>query len=279
MNLKKLAYLLLLLTPLVFSSCRTSKNLTKEKKEQLNTSDLLKEKVITNSTKAECVTASASVDLRFGDKNFTVGGSLKMKRNDVIQLSLRFLGFEVGRMEFTTNEVLVIDRVNKQYVRVPYNKVSFLNDANLDFNALQSLFWGELFVPGQQNVASQLVHFTQGESGNYTMLSLSNQPKLEYNFLIEKNACLINRVTIESKNPMDATQFVWLYGKYQSLQGGKFPQSMNISMKGIGKDNGIGLSLSNINTNSSWEMRTEVPSKYKQQSVEAVMRRLMSLGQ
>lgn len=99
------------------------------------------------------VTASTKVRLSgVGGKDLSVNGKLQMKRNDVIRLSLRFLGMEVGLMEFTPNDVLVVDRINKQFVRAKYGEVSFLRQAGLDFYALQSLFWNELFIPGQHTL-------------------------------------------------------------------------------------------------------------------------------
>ena len=66
------------------------------------------------------------MDINLGQKDLSVNGTLRMKRNDVVQLSLTFLGMEVGRMEFTPSDVLIIDRFNKQYVRASYDEVSFL---------------------------------------------------------------------------------------------------------------------------------------------------------
>ena len=105
-----------------------------------------------NSTQAN-LTAKVKVVVDVDGKSVSTSGSLKMKKNDVIQLSLvdPLLGvMELGRMEFTKTRVLIIDRVNKQYVDLPYSDVSFLKQANIDFNTLQSLFWHEVFEPGKK---------------------------------------------------------------------------------------------------------------------------------
>lgn len=75
-----------------------------------------------------------------GRQNLSVGGTLKMKRDDVVQLSLTVLGIEVGRLEFTPKDVLIVDRVNKQYVRARYDQVAFLQTADLDFYAFSRCF-------------------------------------------------------------------------------------------------------------------------------------------
>ena len=142
--------LLLLATVVVcFAACGTSRKATKGSGTENSgkaeaTAEAYKEKVVSNFQTAQYLTARATISLKAGTKDISVGGSLKMKRNDVIQLSLTFLGIEVGRMEFTTTDVLIIDKINKQYVRAPYSQASFLESAGLDFYSLQSLFWNEI---------------------------------------------------------------------------------------------------------------------------------------
>ena len=61
------------------------------------------------------LTANTKVRLTgIGGKDLSVNGKLQMLRDKVLRLSLRFLGVEVGLMEFTPSGVLVIDRINKQ---------------------------------------------------------------------------------------------------------------------------------------------------------------------
>ena len=96
-----------------------------------------------NRLSVENVTAKVRVRVAMGDRSISTTGTLRMRRNDVIQISLvdPLVGIaEVGRMEFTPTNVLIIDRFNKQYIDVPYAEVSFLQRANVDFNTLQSLF-------------------------------------------------------------------------------------------------------------------------------------------
>ena len=50
---------------------------------------------------------------------------------------------EAARLEFTPNEVLLIDRINRQYVKAKYEDVPFLKKHNLNFQSLQQRFWDE----------------------------------------------------------------------------------------------------------------------------------------
>ena len=50
---------------------------------------------------------------------------------------------EAARLEFTPQEVLLIDRINRQYVKAKYEDVPFLKKYNLNFQSLQQRFWEE----------------------------------------------------------------------------------------------------------------------------------------
>jgi hypothetical protein len=142
-----------------FTSCKTSRNATEatavstETKVKTKRNEAAKyvEQIEKAYPKASHLTAKTKMQIKYGSKDLSVSGNLKMKRDEAIQLSLRILGFEVGRVEFTPAGVLVLDRINSQYFRATYNDVSYLKASGLDFNALQSLFWNELFAPNDQS--------------------------------------------------------------------------------------------------------------------------------
>ena len=113
---------------LTLGSCSTSKRLSgKPSVAKQSTEDLYKQHVLANAVSTKSLTAKMRLNLSLGDKDVALSGSLKMKRGDVIQLSLTFpIVGEVGRMEFTPQEVLIVDRINSRYVRTSYDKVAFI---------------------------------------------------------------------------------------------------------------------------------------------------------
>lgn len=223
--------------------------------------------VAAKAVKTQNVTAKISADVNAGGKEVSLGGTLRMRRNEVIRLQLTFLGIaEVGTIEFSPNGVLIIDRLHKQYVRARYDQVDFLKVAGLDFYALQSLFWAELFVPGQKDVATALGRFSTSASGNYTLLTPSETPKLEYSFLATTATRLLERLTVRSVSPQNKGQFVARYGNYTALGTERFPANISLSATGIGKDFSLGLSLSSLSTSADWEAHITPPAKYTERT-------------
>lgn len=90
--------------------------------------------------------AKVKVNLKQGSKSISTNGSLKMRWDDVIQISLvdPLIGItEVGRLEFSKDDVLIVDRINKQYIRESYETLSALAKTELSYKYVQALFWSE----------------------------------------------------------------------------------------------------------------------------------------
>lgn len=275
MRILKLLPLLLLV---LLASCRSSKSLTDTTAPNVNKGvEVYKNKVIANEQKAKCVTGKLHMQLKALDKDLSVSGSLRMKRDVVVQLSLSLLGFEIGRMEFTPQHVLIVDRVNKNFIRAPYTEVSFLQKAQLDFYSLQSLFWNELFVPGEREAEAHLDRFKVSETGAHTILTIDDAPKLNYTFLTQTEQALLSSVSVEGKNGEADAKLTWTYDHFEKLDGRIFPSNMSCKVEGLGKSAEMSFSLSRLNNDDSWQAETKVSSRYKELKADALLKRLFGL--
>ena len=245
-----------------------------------DTSMAYKRQVQANRQTLPAMTARLGVNLQYGVKNVSCNGHLRMKRGDVIQLSLTLplIGTEVGRLECTPAEVLIVDRINKQYVRATYGQVQFLDQAGLDFYALQALLWNELFVPGSSEVASHLGRFRSSASGSYTLLALTDAPRLEYDFLTQTSSARIERVNVRSKSAAEKGELVCKYADFAMVSGKPFPATVSLQIKDLGKDFGLNLSLSRINNSTDWEARTTLSAKYRQRTPEEILGQLVNIA-
>lgn len=167
-----------------------------------------------------CVTAKVRLELASNGKSTSVGGMLRMKRNDVIQLSLVTFGvLEVARIEMTPEYFLLVDKMGRQYVKASYNDVSFLRDADVDFYTIQSYFWNE-------------------QTTNYSG---------------------------------------WEQSNFVTVGGRSLPTKHLITIPARNKTIKANLSLSNLNTDSNWEKRTQISSRYSKVSVDELWTRIMNL--
>ena len=122
---------LVLLMTLLLTGCKSSSVVSTE--SPLSSTAYVQHLAVKNIP-SQVISAKTDVELMLGGKQVQVNGTLKMKRDELVQLSFTFFGFEVGRIEFTPTDVLFVDRANKRYVRAKYADVGALNEANLNFN-------------------------------------------------------------------------------------------------------------------------------------------------
>ena len=222
-----------------------------------------------------CLTATAKVAISGKGKDLSASGQLRLKRDDVVRLSIRVLGMEVGLLEFTPSDVLIVDRFNKQYVRASYAEVPFLKQADLDFYALQALFWNEIFVPGQRKLDERArSRFSLSETEGRNLLSLTDTPRLRYDFFANSRTDCIEALRVEGRNASDRGTFSFTYADFRPFSGRSFPTRMQMRVTGAGTDLGLDLSLSGLKTDSDWNTRTTVSAKYTRRPLDQVLKAL-----
>lgn len=244
------------------------------------------QKVNDNAVTVNAIVADLDFTMGSGSRNVSVGGSLHMKKDDVIRIQLVALGImEVGRLEFTKDYVMIVDKFHKKYVQEDYNKVSFLKDNGLDFYALQALFWNQLYMPGKDKVSnSDLKEFkVQPATAKDCSNILLEKGSFSYNWLANDNTSLIENVDVKYKSTSHgATDVNCKYSKFVKVGSKQFPSDIKLSMQTTaikgGKNLSLGLALDDIKTSEKWETRTTPSKKYEKISVEEMLNLLMSIA-
>lgn len=283
---------------LVFASCGTNKTIVKQPTTVKQTtaptqSSVQKQKlqfvqkVSDQSLYQKNLVSDLSFTLNTGSRNISVPGILHMRRDEVIriQLLIPLIRSEVGRIEFTKDYVLFIDRMHKQYVKASYNDVSFLKDNGINFYSLQALFWNQLFIPGQQRVGeSQLSMF----SVDLAAVQANNVPvtlldgKMAYKWLAESASGLINMAEAKYTSANHGVSTLkWNYGNFQNFGAKKFPvyHEVTIQTQATKQQRTIKavFELNGLSDNADWESFTTPSSRYQKVGVDEILEKLMKL--
>ncbi|MBQ6378224.1 MAG: DUF4292 domain-containing protein [Prevotella sp.] len=271
--------------PLVLVSCGSHKKVAstpvKMTSEVRSKEDLLSS-VKNNAQTAKFMTSKVKFSVEVGPQKLTLTGNLKMKRDDVIRLQLMAFGFvEAGRIEMTQDYVLIMDLINKQYLKAPWMSVDFLRNSGLNFNTIQALFWNELFRPNQTSPEKQTMTSSAAygviESGDDMILSLEDG-KMDYSWLVSKETALIRMANILYKDRFNGnTQLNWDYDQFETLNKTMFPKKHAISLTTPEKEVKLGMTLNYIGAETEWETRTEISNKYREVTVDEILRRFMAL--
>ena len=131
--MRKLAYLLLIAVILV--GCKSAKHMV----------------TVPETTPVAPSYLASKLELTIPGKNgaMTVGGTMKMKSSERVQISILMpiLRTEVARIEITPDEVLMVDRMNKRYVRATKEELKDILPKNVQFSRLEKLLT-EASLPG-----------------------------------------------------------------------------------------------------------------------------------
>ncbi|MBE6275948.1 MAG: DUF4292 domain-containing protein [Bacteroides sp.] len=261
---------------LLASSCSSTKTVKKSVSIEGMTETEYVETVISNASDCSALTAKMALTLNLDGKGDTkVNGTLRIKRGEVIQLSIApFLGIEVARAEFSPNGILVIDRMNKRYVQVSFADLGTLLKVDWNFHTLQALFLNELFIPGKLQLTSKDVSaFGLEQLPTGIWLDVKKSKRFRYRFLTEAPGGLLLKSRIE----LDGTPYglSWDYADFQPLDEGRFPSVMNLLLNGGKRPVKVAFKLSRLSTNSDWEAHTQVSDKYEKVELEDLMKILL----
>ena len=195
MKLRIERLLTIILLALFVVSCSTTKNAKKADFIEGLSEKEYWENVLSNcgGMEREALTAKMSLALDVSGKTTRVNGTMRIKKGEVIQLSIApFLGIEVARAEISPFGVLVIDRMNKRYVRVSFTELQELANAQLDFHTLQALFLNEIFLPGKKDLTSRdLSAFDIELVGRDVRLDVRKTKRFAYTFLMQGTEALL----------------------------------------------------------------------------------------
>ena len=266
----------LFLIALLLTGCSTSRNALRNTVIGGLSGTEYMEKVIEWTPQRENLTARTRVQLNMGSESssVSVNANMRIRRGELIRLSVApVLGIEVARMDITPKGVLVIDRMNRRYVEIGFAEVADILKVEVDFNALQSLFLNEIFLPGRESLTVEdAVKFDLSEQDGRAHLqvrdSRSQMKDSRYSFFTSATDGRLEETVISLKDLPYALHC--RYTVFTMVGSDVFPQSIELTPEGTQKKYSLGLKLSRIGTDSGWDAKSEVPAKYRKMTVQVL---------
>ena len=159
--MKRIVYLLLVVV--VLAGCKSSKRL------------------VTSETKAPVSSYLASkLQLTIPDKkggSLSVGGTMRMKTHERVQISLLMpiLRTEVARIEVTPDEVLLVDRMNKRFVRATKAELKNVLSKNVEFSRLEKILMDASLPGGKTELTGKDIGIPSLEKAKVQLYEFSTQ--------------------------------------------------------------------------------------------------------
>lgn len=286
-----ISFMVALFAVLVFSSCASKKKAAsgsvsseivgKTDRHKQN-ADLFK-RVNANALTSDALTSKMKFTVQTADKSISVAGQLEMKNDKYIRIRLTPLGlFEVAMIEFTTDYVLVLDRMHKEYIKASYAQVPFLEANGVDFYALQSLFRNRLFIPGEHHLeSSSYKKFDVGSANGKTILSV-NKGKMKYHWFVNTETGRINNTEFTYISGNNKSALKCLYSDFDNVSGKMFPHTLSLNFVTNAANDFKNLSLTVSAKKFKAEQKgdgmvTSIPRKYMQRDVTEMLKKILEV--
>ena len=239
-------------------------------------------KVSDQKVYAKNIVGKMTLNVKMGSKDVSVPGALRMRRDEVIRIQafIPILGSEVGRIEFTPDYVIVLDRMHKEYIKADYNQLDFLRDNGLNFYSLQALFWNQLFLPGSNKVGEgDMDKFNVSAMSEFQTVSL-HRGNMDYTWSADVTGRIAKAKVKHTSTTHGNSTLDWDYSRFVSVGSKFFParQSFTFSstaIKGKGTTSVV-IDMDDVKTDEKWDARTEVSSRYKKIEASDVFGKLLN---
>lgn len=257
---------------LVVAACSSTRKLSKEPSVGGLTGIAYLEKVIENAPDWDRISGKVTMTLSASGKSSRFSATMRIKRGQAIQFSVApLLGIEMVRMEISPAGLLIIDRLHKRYVEVPFSSLDKLAKTGLDFDVFQALFLNELFLPGKGELSiADASQFTISSVEERVHLQVKRKLPLVYTFLttVEEGWLEESRIIV----PDSPYALRWTYRDFKAVDKKPFPAAMEVDIAGAGKPLSVSMQFSRLSVGGDWEVHTEIPSKYQRMSVEELLK-------
>ena len=232
--------------------------------------------VIAQRQKATGLRSKISMCLAADGREVTVGGSLKMKRDEIIQLQLTALGLlEVGRLELTPDYLFVQDKINKRYARIRWEELPGIQGSGIGFSTFQSLFWNELFVWGKQTVPEDSDFSVTQKKQHVVLAPASVTPALgdlALRFLVDAGNHLLQQTSV-STHRKNVLSFSCDYQDFDLLDTRQFPHQLSLTVATGARSYRADIVMNRLQVDESMgALATSVNNlSYKQVSFDEIM--------
>lgn len=106
---------------------------------------------------ARYLSSKLQVTIPGGGGSMTATGTMKLKEGERVQISvlMPIIRTEIARLELTPNDVLLIDRMNKRYVRATRQELKEVLPKDADFEKLEKLLFSASLPNGRKDLSGK----------------------------------------------------------------------------------------------------------------------------
>ena len=255
------------LLTLALTGCRSTRNATEDaaKFSRKQRNELLAP-LAQYPVDVQAVSAKTAIVLDYEGFTTTLKGRLRMRRDEMVQMSITAFGLmEIASVEFTPRGAYIVDKVNKRYALFDYSS-GLMNYAGISFSTVQALFWNRLFIPGEKEAWKRVENFEISNAGSQCLVEPKQQRTLKCKFYTDEEYKQLEQTDLT----LQQYEATWRYGQLETIDTFTYPTLHDVSVSGSSRAIGASISLTNISTLDSGWSCTDL-SRYREVDLEQVM--------
>jgi hypothetical protein len=244
-------------------------------KERLNT-------IISSELQYHTFSSNLKFAVRMGKqkREVAVDAQLRIIKNEAIQLSLRIplLGTEAFKIVITPDRLLIIDRMNKQYLAESMNGIQTKAPFDFDYYGFEALLTNRMFIAGEQKITPEnYTAFNIKENDFLVNLINTDAQGIQYDFTIDYSH-RIQLIQMNRKKWQSYLQCQYSeWGFASNLNS--FPLLINLALYVPNDAYKVNLSFKSIDIDTDFRIDLDVPDseKYQQVSLQQVIELIKNL--
>jgi len=249
--------------------CKSSTAITSSNAAIMKSNEAFFTAVLDRSFHFDTFSARLHLDFNGMQQEFSSRVQLKMIRDDRLQLSIQpFLGVEVVRVELSNDSIKIIDRMNKRFLAENYQRLKSEMAVDFNFQNLQALLTNQLFVPGENRIASN--HFRR-----FRITNNSNQAEFQFRDIHESSFTFTadgDEKLLSTKIEFEQQMLSWQYSQFQAIDDQIFPMKMTARLSSADQTQGtVTLAFSTPERNHPISMDFTVPAGYNRVTLEQML--------
>ena len=197
------------------------------------------------SSSGKHLSAKLKLNANFKGSKFSASGSIKIKRNEGLQISINALGglVEVARIEATPEKMLLIYRLGREYAEIKYSEVEVLRQLGIDYTMLEAILMNELFATDGRSLEKELKNMNILTANGEIIITTPREKEMQYSFHIGQDE---GHLTLTQGNYANKINVNCNYSDFSTIGTRPFPQNITFAVA----DMSLGMALSNIKDSS-----------------------------
>ncbi|MDY7394606.1 DUF4292 domain-containing protein [Aureibaculum sp. 2210JD6-5] len=251
--LKKISFIILIMFSV--SACKTTKVTNTSENMGLSSKKIIKNHY-TNTFNKKTINAKLKIKYKGKSSLPSVTGSLRLKKDETIWISLTKLGFPVGKVLITPNRVSFYEKINRTYFEGDFSLLSDFLGTELNFQKVQDLLLGQSLLDLKKESFDVSVF-----EKNYMLKPKVGNPLFDILFLINPINFKMNSQQLNQKD--ENNTLVINYANYETIENEFFPREIHITASDTKNVSTIDVDYKSVEFNKSVSFPFEIPKNYE----------------